>query len=259
MKDTEIYNRETSSTRNLPHTDRPTDGRGTLYLMPVPMSDAAPSTVLPASNIELARTIKYFIVENVRSARRFLKRCDPSITIDELHFEVLNVDTPPEKVDGMLAPLFDGHDMAIISEAGCPAIADPGALAVAVAQRNGLKITPLVGPSSILMALMGSGFNGQSFAFRGYLPIKPDERQAAIRRMEKLIHSDDQTQIFIETPYRNNKLIETLTRSLKGSTKLCVASDITGPDECIITRSISAWAKAKYNYDKIPTIFLLYR
>lgn len=233
--------------------------RGTLYLMPVPMSDASPSAVLPAANIALTRSIKYFIVENVRSARRFLKRCDPSIVIEGLHFEVLNVDTPPDAVDAMIRPLMDGHDMAIISEAGCPAVADPGALAVAAAQRKSLKVVPLVGPSSILMALMGSGFNGQSFAFRGYLPIKPDERQAALRRMEKLIHADDQTQIFIETPYRNNKLIDTLTRTLHGSTRLCVASDITGEAESIVTRPLAAWAKATYNYDKIPTIFLLYK
>lgn len=232
---------------------------GTLYLMPVPMSDASPLSVLPARNIELASKVKYFIVENIRSARRFLKRCDPSIVIDELHFEVLNVDTPAESVDEMITPLTKGHDMAIISEAGCPAVADPGALAVAAAQRKGLKVVPLVGPSSILMALMGSGFNGQSFAFRGYPPIKPDERQAYLRRMERLIQTDDQTQIFIETPYRNNKLIDTLTRTLHGSTRLCVASDITGPNESIITRTISIWAKSTYNYDKTPTIFLLYK
>lgn len=259
MKDTETYNTASKNAPTPSTEGNHPSGKGTLYLMPVPMSDAAPGTVLPASNIELTKSIKYFIVENVRSARRFLKRCDPSIVIDELYFEVLNIDTPPEQVDGMLRPLYDGHDMAIISEAGCPAIADPGALAVAAAQRNGMKVTPLVGPSSILMALMGSGFNGQSFAFRGYLPIKPEERQAAIRRMEKLIHSDDQTQIFIETPYRNNKLIDTLTRTLKGTTKLCVASDITGPDERIITRTVTDWSKTKYNYDKIPTIFLLYK
>lgn len=174
----------TSQTPSQEHGNAP-DGPGTLYLMPVPMSDAHPSTVLPTTNIELASRIKYFIVENVRSARRFLKRCDPSIVIDELHFEVLNVDTAPETVDAMIKPLTGGHDMAIISEAGCPAVADPGALAVAAAQRKGVKVVPLVGPSSILMALMGSGFNGQSFAFRGYLPIKPDERQAALKRMEK--------------------------------------------------------------------------
>ncbi|RXI23743.1 MAG: SAM-dependent methyltransferase [Candidatus Amulumruptor caecigallinarius] len=248
----------TSQTPSQEHGNAP-DGPGTLYLMPVPMSDAHPSTVLPTTNIELASRIKYFIVENVRSARRFLKRCDPSIVIDELHFEVLNVDTAPETVDAMIKPLTGGHDMAIISEAGCPAVADPGALAVAAAQRKGVKVVPLVGPSSILMALMGSGFNGQSFAFRGYLPIKPDERQAALKRMEKRIQSDNQTQIFIETPYRNNKLIDTLIRTLHGATKLCVASDITGPNESIITRPLSGWATATYNYDKIPTIFLLYK
>ena len=258
MKGTGAHNMDTNDALS---REKANNGKtkGVLYLMPVPMSDAAPAAVLPPINIELASKVKYFIVENVRSARRFLKRCDPSIVIDELHFDVLNVDTPHETVDAMIAPLTQGHDMAIISEAGCPAVADPGALAVAAAQRRGLKVVPLVGPSSILMALMGSGFNGQSFAFRGYLPIKPDERQSALRRMEKLIHADDQTQIFIETPYRNNKLIDTLTRTLHGSTRLCVASDITGPNESITTRTIADWAKATYNYDKIPTIFLLYK
>lgn len=143
----------------------------TLYLLPVTLSDSRPEAVMPARNIEIARSVKHFIVENVRTARRFLKRCDPSIDINQLTFTLLNKDTAPETVDAMLAPLEAGEDMAVMSEAGCPAVADPGALAVAAAHRKGLNVEPLVGPSSILLAVMASGFNGQSFAFNGYLPL----------------------------------------------------------------------------------------
>ncbi len=229
-----------------------------LYLIPVPLADVDPRTVLPAPNIETTRSLRYFIVENVRSARRFLRRCDPAAPIDEMHFSVLDVNTPPAEVDAMLAPMARGHDMGVISEAGCPAVADPGADAVAVAQRKGYTVIPLVGPSSILMALMASGFNGQQFTFAGYLPIDSAARTAALRDMERLIRTRRQTQIFIETPYRNNRLIETIVRTLPANLRLCVASDITGPRQSIITRPLSAWAKARYDYSKIPTIFLLY-
>ena len=159
----------------------------------------------------------------------------------------------------MLNPAAEGHDIGIISEAGCPAIADPGADVVAIAQRKGYDVRPLVGPSSIILSLMASGFNGQSFAFLGYLPIDASQRTAAMHAMERRIKSESQTQIFIETPYRNNKLIAELARTLPGQMMLCVASDITGSNEKIITRPLSWWAKASYNYDKTPTIFLLYR
>lgn len=223
------------------------------------MSDALPTQVLPAGNIEIARELKYFIVENVRTARRFLKACDRNINIDELTFYELNRHTSPEDVAEMLDPAAKGHDMGIISEAGCPAIADPGADVVAIAQRKGYTVRPLVGPSSIILSLMASGFNGQSFAFLGYLPIDTQQRIAAMRNMERRIKTESQTQIFIETPYRNNKLIAELAQTLPGSMSLCVASDITGSNEKVITRPLSYWAKATYNYDKTPTIFLLYR
>lgn len=230
----------------------------TVYLLPVTLSDTPPSQVLPAYNIEIIRTLRYFIVENLRSARRFLKACDRTIDIDSLSFTELNEHTRPEEVAAMLAPAEAGHDIGILSEAGCPAIADPGADAVAIAQRKGIKVVPLVGPSSILLALMGSGFNGQSFTFRGYLPIDSAARTAAFHDMERHIRSGRQTQIFIETPYRNNKLIAELARSLPGSMLLCVASDITGPTESIITMPLRKWATTQYNYDKKPTIFLLH-
>lgn len=229
-----------------------------LYLLPVPLSDVAPEIVMPDANIEIARTVKHFIVENVRSARRFLKRCDRAIDIDSLTFSELNEHTDPRDVALMLAPMAAGNDMAVISEAGCPAVADPGALAVAEAHRRGWRVKPLVGPSSILLALMASGFNGQTWAFAGYLPHDAGRRARALREMQRRIENERQTQIFIETPYRNNSLIAELCQRLPRTMLLCVASDVTGPRESIVTREIGRWAKATYDYDKTPTIFLLY-
>ena len=230
-----------------------------LYLIPVPLSDGAVENVLPASNLALVGEMKHFIVENVRSARRFLKKCDRSINIDELTFYELNRHTDPNVIADYLQPLERGEAMGVISEAGCPAIADPGADVVAIAQRKGLKVRPLVGPSSILMGLMGSGFNGQSFAFLGYLPIDQGERARKFKEMERLIRNDNQTQIFIETPYRNNKLMAEMCKQLPGNLALCVATDITGAGEKIVTKTVREWAHTKYDFDKVPTIFLLYK
>ncbi|MGN0213264.1 MAG: SAM-dependent methyltransferase [Muribaculaceae bacterium] len=230
-----------------------------LYLIPVPLSDGSLENVLPASNLALVGEIKHFVVENVRSARRFLKKCDRSINIDELTFYELNRHTDPNAIADYLQPLERGEAMGVISEAGCPAIADPGADVVAIAQRKGLKVRPLVGPSSILMGLMGSGFNGQSFAFLGYLPIEQGERARKFKEMERLIRNDNQTQIFIETPYRNNKLMAEMCKLLPGNLALCVATDITGEGEKIITKTVREWARTKYDFDKVPTIFLLYK
>lgn len=230
-----------------------------LYLIPVPLSEGAVENVLPASNLALVGEIKHFVVENVRSARRFLKKCDRSINIDELTFYELNRHTDPNAIADYLQPLERGEAMGVISEAGCPAIADPGADVVAIAQRKGLKVRPLVGPSSILMGLMGSGFNGQSFAFVGYLPIDQGERARKFKEMERLIRNDNQTQIFIETPYRNNKLMAEMCKQLPGNLALCVATDITGAGEKIVTKTVREWAHTKYDFDKVPTIFLLYK
>ena len=230
-----------------------------LYLLPVPLSEGAVENVLPASNLALVGEIKHFVVENVRSARRFLKKCDRSINIDELTFYELNRHTDPNAIADYLQPLERGEAMGVISEAGCPAIADPGADVVAIAQRKGLKVRPLVGPSSILMGLMGSGFNGQSFAFLGYLPIDQGERARKFKEMERLIRNDNQTQIFIETPYRNNKLMAEMCKQLPGNLALCVATDITGAGEKIVTKTVREWAHTKYDFDKVPTIFLLYK
>lgn len=229
-----------------------------VYLIPVPMGDSTPDRVLPQYNIDVVRGIKHFIVENVRSARRALKLMDRSIDIDSLTFATLDEHTDAADVPGMLAPIEAGESVGVISEAGCPAIADPGADVVAIAQRRGYKVVPLVGPSSILLGLMGSGFNGQSFAFRGYLPIEAHARASALKEMERRIIHERQTQIFIETPYRNNRLIGELCRQLPPTMLLCVASDISCSRESIVTRELSEWSRTKYNYDKIPTIFLLY-
>lgn len=229
-----------------------------LYLFPVPLAEGAPTDVLPARNLELLKQVKYFAVENLRSARRFLRSVSRDIVIDELSLTELSEHTDPADVAAMLAPMEQGHDMGVISEAGCPAVADPGADLVAVAQRRGYEVVPLVGPSSILMSLMGSGFNGQSFTFLGYLPVESGRRSAALRDIERDIRRNRRTQIFIETPYRNNRLIDELVRTLPGDMLLCVASDITGSRQSIVTAPLSKWAKGAYDYSKIPTIFLLY-
>ena len=232
-----------------------------LYLIPTQLSDVALERVLPAHNIEVVRGIRYFVVESLRSARRFLKKCDRDIDIDSLTFNELNEHTDLKDtaaLEGLLAPIARGEAVGIISDAGCPAVADPGADLVAIAQRRGYKVFPLVGPSSILMSLMASGFNGQRFAFEGYLPVDAQARQARLKEMMRRIEREQQTQIFIEAPYRNNQLIADLAQRLPGSLRLCVASDITGESQSIITRSLAEWKQSRYDYHKIPTIFLLF-
>ena len=230
-----------------------------LYLIPVTLGETEHSRVLPAYNHEVILNIRHFIVENIRTARRFLKKEDRSIVIDDLTFYELNKHTSAEDVASFLAPLAKGEPIGVLSEAGCPAIADPGADVVAIAQSKNYKVIPLVGPSSILMSVMGSGFNGQSFAFHGYLPIDASERTNRIKKLEGRIYSEHQTQLFIETPYRNNKLAEELIRICKPSTKLCIASNITCEDEYIKTLPIKSWAGKLPDMSKKPTIFLLYQ
>ena len=236
----------------------PTTLQAALYLIPVNISSAATAAVMPQENMETARRIKHFIVENVRTARRFLKSVDPGIYIDSITFTELSEHTPESEVPAMLAPIEAGEAVGVMSEAGCPAVADPGALAVAEAQRRGMRVIPLVGPSSLLLALMGSGFNGQSFAFLGYLPFESSKRSRAFSDMQRDIAHRRQTQIFIETPYRNNKLIAELCRRMPAEMLLCVASDLTGPDEKITTMPLRRWATARYDYDRRPTVFLLF-
>lgn len=237
-----------------------TDILPALYLLPVTISDAPVSHAIPTHNIELMCGIRHFIVENVRTARRFMKQCCRDIDIDAMTFYELNGHTDPAAVSGYLDALRRGEPMGVMSEAGCPAVADPGADVVAIAQREGLKVIPLVGPSSIIMALMGSGFNGQGFAFVGYLPIDAAQRTRRVRDLEADAMRSHTTYIFIETPYRNNKMVAFLSEHLRPDTLLCVASDITSEsDESIITRPAAQWRKAQYNYDKRPAIFLIHR
>lgn len=231
---------------------------GKIYLIPVPLADTPLSEVLPEHNLHIIRRLRCFAVENLRSARRFLRKVSPDFDIDSSSFSILNEQTPKQDIPPMLAPVLAGEDLGIISEAGCPAIADPGSDLVAAAQTRGIEIIPLVGPSSILMSLMGSGFNGQSFAFNGYLPIEKNARADTLRRLEKLTQTHSQTQIFIETPYRNNTLIQTLTQVLRPTTLLCVAADITAPRQSIRTMTVAEWAKTKYDYNKTPAIFLIH-
>lgn len=231
-----------------------------LYLLPVTLGDTAIDKVLPAYNAGIIREIKHFIVEDVRSARRFLKKVDREIDIDTLSFYPLNKHTSPEDISGYLNPLAEGHSMGVISEAGCPAVADPGADVVAIAQRRNLKVVPLVGPSSIILSVMASGFNGQSFAFHGYLPIEPNERSKRLKELEGRIYSEHQTQLFIETPYRNHKMLDDILKVCRPQTKLCIAANITCEGEYIKTRTVKEWkGTALPDLSKIPCIFLLYK
>lgn len=233
-----------------------------IYLIPTHLSNAPLSNVLPDYNFKIIKQIKYFIVENIRTARRFLKQVDRTINIDELTFFELNEHTDKTLLISYIEPIKNNNDIGIISEAGCPAIADPGADIVSIAQEKNIKVVPLVGPSSILLSLMASGFNGQSFAFNGYLPIDKNERINTLKRFEKKIFSESQTQIFIETPYRNVQLVEDICKTLSDNIKLCIAVDITSDSEIIKTKTIRQWKK---NVDSIgsihkrPAIFLLYK
>lgn len=230
-----------------------------LYLIPNTLGECETSNVLPAINIDIIRKIKHFIVEDVRTARRFLKKVDSNINIDELRFYTLNKHTSPNELSSYLEPLEKGFDMGVISEAGCPAIADPGAEVVKMAQTKNLKVVPLVGPSSILLGLMASGFNGQSFAFVGYLPIQGNERTQRIKQLEKRAKTENQSQIFIETPYRNQKLLSEILSTCQGNTKLCIACDITLESEYIKTKNINEWKKSTLpDLNKRPSIFILY-
>ena len=230
-----------------------------LYLLPVTLGDTPLENVLPTYNTEIISGISHFIVEDIRSARRFLKKVDSSIDIDSLTFYPLNKHTSPEDIAGYLKPLVNGASMGVISEAGCPAVADPGADVVAIAQQKRLKVVPLVGPSSIILSVMASGFNGQSFAFHGYLPIEAGERTKKLKSLEQRAYTEDQTQLFIETPYRNHKMLEDILLNCRPQTKLCIAANITCAGEYIQTRTVKEWKGNIPELAKIPCIFLLYK
>ena len=230
-----------------------------LYLLPVTLGDTPVDRVLPSFNKDIILGIKHFIVEDVRSARRFLKLVQSSVNIDELTFYPLNKHTSPEEMSTYLNPLAQGYPMGVISEAGCPAVADPGADIVAAAQRKGYKVIPLVGPSSIILSVMASGFNGQSFAFVGYLPVEQNERIRRIKELEQRAYTENQTQLFIETPYRNNKMADDILRSCRPQTRLCIAANITCEGEFIRTLSIREWRGHLPDLNKKPCIFLIYK
>jgi len=231
---------------------------GKLYLVPTTLGDSVIDSVIPNEIIDVISDLKYFIVENERTARRYLKKMKPSIIIDDLTFYILNKHTKPAELDDFLKPLENNFDIGIISEAGCPGIADPGADVVAIAHKKGFQVVPMVGPSSILLALMASGMNGQNFAFIGYIPVKGNERVKYIKSIEARSKTENQTQIFIETPYRNNQLLSDLIKYCSKSTLLCIATDITLDTEIIKTLSIEKWKKANYEFNKRPSIFLIH-
>lgn len=232
---------------------------GTLYLLPSDLGDAQPcASVLPEASLGVAHRLTHFIAENPKSARAFLKRIAYPRALSAATIITLDKDTPAAALPGLLAPLSNGIDVALVSEAGCPAIADPGALLVRAAHEAGIRVVPLVGPSSILLALMASGLNGQRFAFHGYLPIEKTRRAWHVRDLEQRSRRDDATQIFIETPYRNDAMLAAVLAECLPQTLLCVATDITQPTEQIVTRSVADWRRNIPELDKRPSVFLLY-
>lgn len=234
--------------------------KGVLYMIPCPISDQTDVyDVVPEANRRVMDSLNYFIVENVRSARRFLSKAGISRKIDELEFVELNEHTVAgQAVEAMVKPLLAGRSAGVISEAGVPGVADPGALVVEACHKHNIRVVPLIGPSSILLAMMASGLNGQSFAFNGYLPVKPLERSKAIKALERRAHAEQQSQIFIEAPYRNVKLMEQMLQVCAAESKLTVACDITSPEELIVTRTIAQWRKCGVpDIAKRPTIFII--
>jgi len=202
--------------------------------------------------------LSYFLVENARTARRFIKSVAPQQVIEELQISVIDKDSTPAQIQAALQPVLTGQDAGVISEAGCPGIADPGAELARAAHQLGIRVVPLVGPSSLLLALMASGMNGQSFTFHGYLPIERARRAAAIKQLERLALAQHQTQLFIETPYRNMQLLEDLLSQLTGSTRLCIAANLTAPNEYVRTNTIAGWKKTGLpDIHKQPAVFLV--
>ena len=230
---------------------------GKLYLIPSPLGDTSIETVIPQGTLDILRSLRFFIVEELRTARRYLSKAGIETPIEQLVFSELNEHTPETEVPALLKPLLAGNDAGMISEAGLPAVADPGANLVALAQRRNIEVIPLVGPSSMFLALMASGLNGQSFAFSGYLPVKAPERKQRIRQLEKRSVSERQTQLFMETPYRNNALLADLLLCCAPDTRLCIAANITMPDAFIRTMTIAQWKKTTVDIHKKPCIFLL--
>jgi 16S rRNA (cytidine1402-2'-O)-methyltransferase len=233
--------------------------KGKLYLIPTTLGEMDPYDVLPHT---IKRTIDFidrYIVENEKTARRFIKSVHPEKIQSSLQLATLNKHTEVSEHKNMISPCLQGVNIGLMSEAGCPGVADPGAVIVKLAHENGIQVIPLVGPSSILLALMASGMNGQSFAFNGYLPIDKNEKKTALKYFEKISQDKNQSQLFIETPYRNNKLLEDLVQVLQPNTHLCIAADITLPSEYIKTYRVAEWKKIKVDLHNRPTIFIIHK
>ena len=231
---------------------------GTLYLIPVPLGHISPEASLPVPVLEQIRRLTHFVVENAKSARAFLKAVGTEQALQALQLEELNEHTRPDALDRLLAPLRAGHDLGLLSEAGCPAVADPGADLVALAQSESIRVVPLIGPSSLLLALMASGLNGQRFAFQGYLPAKEAERAKTLRELEAESRKRGQTQIFIETPYRNQQLFASILQTCQPGTRFAVATDLSLPGESVRTRTVGQWKKeTPPEIERRPTVFLL--
>jgi len=233
--------------------------KGKVYLIPCTLGDSPPLEVLPLLVKKAIEEIDYYIVEHERSARRFIKSIVSRKSQDNLNIQLINKFTDEAEIPEMLGPCLDGIDVGVISDAGCPGIADPGAAIVEQAHSMGINVVPLVGPSSILLAMMASGFNGQNFAFNGYLPIDKSERKTEIKRLERLSIEQDQSQLFIETPYRNNQLFDSLLQTLQSQTKLCIACDISLSSQYIKTYSCEQWKKIKVDLNKRPTVYIIYK
>ncbi len=234
--------------------------KGTLYLFPVTLGDNENiPRVIPAYNRKILYGIHVFIVENIRTARRFIKKSGHPLSIDDMQFFELNKRTAVEDVDAFLKPAENGEDIGVLSEAGTPAVADPGAAVVELAHHKKIRVVPLVGPNSIILALMASGFNGQQFCFHGYLPIESHQRVKKIREIEQDAWKKGVSQIFIETPYRNNRMLESLIKTCKPQMLLCVACDLTLPSEKIITQNMTGWKKETADLNKKPAVFILYK
>lgn len=230
--------------------------KGKLYLIPSPLGENEPAEVIPASVLERIQSLHHVVAEEIRTVRRYLSKAGLKGEIDTLTFYELNEHTPAEAVEALLQPLLAGEDVAVISEAGLPAVADPGADLVRLAQDQDIDVIPMVGPSSLMLALMGSGLNGQRFAFQGYLPAKKEERRKALLELEKESLKRCQTQLFIETPYRNDALLDDLLSCLHPKTRLCLAADLTLPQAYLKTRTVAAWKKDKPVLGKRPCVFL---
>lgn len=234
---------------------------GTLYLIPTLLGATKAEQVIPQGTLEIVRNIRFFVVENVRTARRMLSKMNMTCPIDDLSFVELDKHDKSNNPDLMtyLGEALNGNDIGLMSEAGTPCVADPGSLIVELAHQAGIKVVPLTGPNAMILALMASGFNGQSFCFHGYLPIKSPERVTALRNLERRSAANNETQMFIETPFRNNAMIEEIIKTCHHNTMLCVACNITTAEEEIVSKPISEWKKIKKDWNKKPAVFLIYR